>query len=163
MLLRFYGRIKGDSSRLEILLVDDDTGRQDRICRQLSAKGHNIYIAADKAYAVQMLRNGCSPQVILFNGQATGMSMETFLEALIQFAPMAKIYAMPSNGMFESEMPPDSIATPEQIAISLAAAIGEAELLMSSLRKGSDELRDMVAGSKTNREARRQRRKATKP
>jgi hypothetical protein len=155
--------------RLDILLIDQDAKRQDRICRELSAKGHNIYLAVDRIYAVHMLRNGCSPQVVLFDGKAGGLSMEMFLEALIQFAPKAKIYSMPSYCTSETKKRPQSNATPEEIAYSLDGAIDaiaysldvaidDENFPMNSLQENSGELRDMVRDRKAKRAARRKAR-----
>jgi hypothetical protein len=146
---------------LEILLVDKNVERQNRICRELSNVGHDIYVASDRTAAVQLLRNGREPQIVLFDGDSGGVSMEMFLEALIQYVPKAKIYAMPWDGSFRTESPNAPMPTPEEVASSLATAIEDGKFLMNSLRRSNGELSDMVRASKVSR-ALRMKSKQTK-
>ncbi|WAS90809.1 response regulator [Nannocystis punicea] len=82
----------------DILVVDDDESIREVMEMILADKGYRVRVAADGAEALQQLRDGAAPDVILLDLMMPGMDGWTFHDALIHDPTLARIPVVAMSG-----------------------------------------------------------------
>lgn len=88
--------------RPQVLLVDDDATVRDSMKWLLELHGHPVVTAANGAEALDRLRNGLRPRVILLDLIMPVMDGFEFREKQIQDAELAAIPVLVYSGDFDS-------------------------------------------------------------
>jgi CheY-like chemotaxis protein len=97
----------------DILVVDDDESIREVMEMILADKGYRVRLAADGAEALQQLRDGAAPDVILLDLMMPGMDGWTFHDALIHDPALARIpvVAMSGDGRIQQKAASMGVAT----------------------------------------------------
>ncbi|HVC46919.1 MAG TPA: Hpt domain-containing protein [Terracidiphilus sp.] len=86
--------IGADRNLPRVLLIDEDMISREVIATLLTLNGYTLHTASETAGGLEMLRTGvCSPQVILVNVQAAGLSGAELIRELRALS-RAALYAM---------------------------------------------------------------------
>jgi CheY-like chemotaxis protein len=114
----------------KVLIVDNDRTMRSALAELLACDGHEIVgRAADGLQALELLENGCSPDVIVLDLEMPGMNGREFLAALeersIQ-APPIVIFSADLEGAPRSRLVVESVAKigvdPELLCKAVRAA-----------------------------------------
>lgn len=79
------------ASTKRVMVVEDDEGIRDALCDLLAAEGFEVVPAVNGADALQRLRNGPRPDVILLDLMMPVMDGEELLHHLKEEPPLAEI------------------------------------------------------------------------
>jgi two-component system chemotaxis response regulator CheY len=110
----------------DILVIDDDESIREVMEMILVDKGYHVRVAADGAEALQQLRDGAPPDVILLDLMMPGMDGWTFYEALVQDPTLARIpvVAMSGDGRIQQKAASMGVTTHLSKPIDLNELLG---------------------------------------